>query len=118
MKYIRYVFDDEAQAKSKIESFHTVDADGSKTRTVNASFIEIGKFVLSDAILDENDVEVTPAVLSEGWSVDVLWNDLSDVYAEVEDGEESELVLVSEAVSPEGWSDYEIYPVTPMHTIL
>tara|TARA_R110000796_G_scaffold13560_1_gene43740 strand:+ start:2513 stop:2851 length:339 start_codon:yes stop_codon:yes gene_type:complete len=111
MKYIRYVFDDEAQAKSKIESFHTVDADGSKTRTVNASFIEIGKFVLSDAILDENDVEVTPAVLSEGWSVDVLWNDLSDTFDE-ETGD-----VVTAALSPEGWLGYEVYPVTPMHVL-
>ena len=111
MKYIRYVFDDEAQAKSKIKSFHSVDSEGNKVKTINASFIEIGKFVLSQAELDEEGAELVPAVLSEGWSVDVLWNDSSDTFDE-ETGE-----LITAAVSPSGWTIYEIYPVTPMHVL-
>ena len=88
MTYLRYEFNDKEQAEEKI----------SKLEDVNASFIKLNKFVITEGTYDEEGNELTAPVMSEGYAVDVLWRDLD--------------------ASPYGWKTYEVYPNTPKHKIL
>ena len=88
MIYIRYEFNDKEQAEAKILA---------QGEDVNASFIRLGKFVLTEGVYDEDGVEVTAPILSSGYAVDVLWRDLD--------------------ASPYGWKTYETHPNTPRHVI-
>ena len=93
MIYIRYEFNDKAQAESKIDAFYNEDGE----LTMDASFIMLGKFVLTEGVYDEDGVEITAPILSSGYAVDVLWRDLD--------------------ASPYGWKTYETYPNTPKHRL-
>ena len=93
MIYIRYEFNDKAQAESKIEAFYNEDGE----LTMDASFIRLDKFVLTEGIYDEEGVEITAPIFSSGYAVDVLWRDLE--------------------ASPYGWKSYETYPNTPRHKL-
>ena len=93
MIYLRYEFNDKEQAESKIDAFY--DADG--VLTIDASFIRLDKFVLTEATYDEEGVEITAPIFSSGYAVDVLWRDLD--------------------ASPYGWKSYETYPNTPRHKL-
>jgi len=93
MIYLRYEFNDKEQAEAKIGAFYNEDGE----LTINASFIRLGKFVLTEGVYDEDGVEVTAPILSSGFAVDVLWRDLD--------------------ASPYGWKTYETYPKTPRHII-
>ena len=93
MIYIRYEFNDKEQAESKIGAFY--DADD--VLTIDAAFIRLDKFVLTEGIYDEEGVEITAPIFSTGYSVDVLWRDLD--------------------ASPYGWKSYEKHPVTPRHKL-
>ena len=97
MIYKRYEFNDQEQAESKIDLFFDIDEDGNKVQSIEASFIKLNKFVLEQGEYDEQEEEITPPVLSEGYAVDVLWNDLDE--------------------SPYGWRTYEVEPETPKHKI-
>ena len=109
MIYKKYVFNNKEQAESKIDAFFELDEEENKVQKVNASFINLGKFVLVEGKRNEDGEEIIAPILSEGWSVDVLWNDISDTTDE--DG------VVTLGQSPYGWKSYEINPVTPMHKI-
>ena len=87
MIYIRYEFNDKEQAEEKI----------AKLEDVNASFIKLDKFVITEGVYDEDGVELTAPVLSEGYALDVLWRDLDK--------------------SPYGWKTYEVEPSEPRHVI-
>ena len=87
MIYLRYEFNDKEQAEEKI----------AKLEDVNASFIKLDKFVVTEGIYDEDGVELTAPVLSEGYALDVLWREL--------DG------------SPYGWKSYEVEPTNPKHVL-
>jgi len=97
MIYKRYEFNDQAQAESKIDSFFDLDQEGNKVQNVKASFIKLNKFVLEQGEYDEAGEEVIPPVLSSGYAVDVLWNDLD--------------------ASPYGWKSYEVEPESPKHRL-
>ena len=87
MIYLRYEFNDKAQADSKIAA----------QEDVNASFIKLDKFVMTEGVYDEEGNEITAPVLSNGYAVDVLWRDLDK--------------------SPYGWKTYEVTPSEPKHKL-
>ena len=87
MIYLRYEFNDKEQAEEKI----------AKLEDVNASFIKLNKFVMTEGTYDEEGVELTAPVLSEGYALDVLWRDLD--------------------ASPYGWKTYEVEPSNPKHKL-
>ena len=88
MIYIRYEFNDKAQAEAKILA---------QGEDVNASFIRLDKFVMTEGTYDEEGVEITAPVMSIGYAVDVLWRDLE--------------------ASPYGWKSYEVTPTIPKHRL-
>jgi len=87
MIYLRYEFNDKEQAESKI----------AKLEDVNASFIKLDKFVMTEGTYDSEGVEITAPILSEGYALDVLWRDLD--------------------ASPYGWKTYEVEPSNPKHRL-
>ena len=87
MIYLRYEFNDKEQAEAKI-----LAQEG-----VNAAFIKLNKFILTEGVYDEDGVEITAPIFSSGYSVDVLWRDLE--------------------ASPYGWKSYEKHPETPRHNL-
>ena len=97
MIYKRYEFNDQEQAESKIDLFFDLDEEGNKVQNIKASFIKLNKFVLEQGEYDEQGEEITAPVLSSGFAVDVLWNDLDE--------------------SPYGWKSYEVEPESPKHRI-
>ena len=88
MIYLRYEFNDKEQAEEKI----------AKLEGVNADFIRLNKFILTEGTYDEDGNEITAPILSEGYAVDVLWRDLD--------------------ASPYGWKTYEVEPSNPKHKLL
>ena len=88
MIYLRYEFNDKEQAEDKI----------AKLEDVNAAFIKLNKFVMTEGTYDSEGVEITAPILSEGYAVDVLWRDLD--------------------ASPYGWKSYEVEPSNPKHKLL
>ena len=88
MIYLRYEFNDKEQAEDKI----------AKLEDVNAAFIRLNKFVITEGTYDSEGVEITAPVMSEGYAVDVLWRDLD--------------------ASPYGWKSYEVTPSNPKHKLL
>jgi len=88
MIYLRYEFNDKEQAESKI-----LAQEG-----VNAAFIKLNKFILTEGAYDDEGVELTAPILSEGYALDVLWRDLD--------------------ASPYGWKSYEVEPSNPKHSLL
>ena len=88
MIYLRYEFNDKTQAAAKI----------AKLEDVNAAFIKLNKFVMTEGTYDSEGVEITAPILSEGYALDVLWRDLD--------------------ASPYGWKSYEVEPSNPKHKLL
>jgi hypothetical protein len=88
MKYLRYQFNDKEQAEEKI----------AKLEDINAAFIKLDKFVMTEGTYDSEGVEITAPVMSEGYAVDVLWRDID--------------------ASPYGWKSYEVTPTNPKHKLL
>jgi hypothetical protein len=87
MIYIRYEFNDKAQADSKILA----------QKDVNASFIKLDKFVMTEGVYDEDGVEITAPIFSTGYALDVMWRDLD--------------------ASPYGWKSFEVTPTEPKHKL-
>jgi hypothetical protein len=88
MIYLRYEFNDKEQAEDKI----------AKLEDVNAAFIKLNKFVITEGTYDSEGVEITAPVMSTGYALDVLWRDLD--------------------ASPYGWKSYEVTPSNPKHKLL
>ena len=88
MIYLRYEFNDKAQADTKIEALG---------EDVNAAFIRLNKFVMTEGTYDSEGAEITAPVLSEGYALDVLWRDLDK--------------------SPYGWKSFEVEPSNPKHKL-
>ena len=64
----KYKFTSKEQFDAKLESLVDVKFDKA----------ELGHIVLASAVVDEEGVEVTPEVISEGWHVDMIWHDIED----------------------------------------
>jgi len=88
MIYLRYEFNDKEQAEEKI----------AKLEDVNAAFIKLNKFVMTEGTYDSEGVEITAPIVSNGYALDVLWRDLD--------------------ASPYGWKSYEVTPSNPKHKLL
>ena len=88
MIYLRYEFNDKTQAEDKILA---------QGEDVNASFIRLDKFVMTEGTYDEEGVELTAPIFSEGYALDVLWRDLD--------------------ASPYGWKSFEVTPTEPKHKL-
>ncbi len=74
MKYTfrKYEFTDAASAQSAIDALG-VDEEGNATHRHTISML--GRIVTTPATFDEEGEELTPAVLADNYSVDVLWRD-------------------------------------------
>ena len=73
MKISKYEFIDEAQANSKIEGLG-INEEGNPTH--NHTVVKLGYITISPATFDENGDEISPAVHSDKFHVDVMWKDL------------------------------------------
>ena len=94
MIYLKYRFNNKEQAETKIGAFYNEEG----TLTIDAAFIKLNKFVMTEGTYDSEGVEITAPILSEGYAVDVLWRDLD--------------------ASPYGWKSYEVEPSNPKHKLL
>jgi hypothetical protein len=74
MKIGKYEFDSKEQAKKKIEALNKEDAEGNIIPHNNA-IVELGHIVLEQAEYDEDGSLIKEAVLSDKYSVDVMWQD-------------------------------------------
>jgi hypothetical protein len=74
MKYTfrKYEFTDAASAQSAIDALG-IDDDGNATH--RHTIATLGHIVTTAAIYDDDGNELTPAVLADNYSVDVLWRD-------------------------------------------
>ena len=71
MKFRKYEFGSKAAATTKINALG-VDEDGNPTHS--HSIVRLGHLVVTEATYDEEGEELTPAVLADNYSVDVLWD--------------------------------------------
>ncbi len=79
MKISKYEFDDEASALSKIAALpHATDEDGNDYATHSHTIVKLGHIVLTAGVYDEEGNETQAPVLSDKYSVDVLWKDLEE----------------------------------------
>ena len=76
MRYFRkYEFSTEAEARAAIDALGTAtDMEGNEVPTHPHAIVHIGHIVTTPATMDEQGNELTPAVLSDAYSVDVLWS--------------------------------------------
>jgi hypothetical protein len=80
MKISKYEFDDEASALSKIAALpHSTDEDGNSHPSHKHTIVKLGHIVLEQGEYDEEGNETKAPVLSDKYSVDVLWKDLEEV---------------------------------------
>jgi len=85
----KYEFDSKEKAQEKIDALpHSQDEEGNSYPSHKHTIVKLGFIAIQDATYDEQGDELTPAVLSDKYSVDVLWSDLDE--------------------SPYGWKSYEI----------
>ena len=82
MKYLfrKYEFTTEAEARAAIDALGTAtDMEGNEVPTHRHTIATLGHIVTTPATYDEegegNVTELTPAVLADNYSVDVLWRD-------------------------------------------
>ena len=71
----KYEFNDQAQAIEKINGLG-IDEDGNATHP--HTIVKLGYIVTTPATYDEDGEELTAPVLSDKYSVDVLWVGLED----------------------------------------
>jgi len=64
----KYEFNSKEQFDTKLEALVDVKFDKA----------ELGHIVLASAVVDEEGVEVSPEVISEGWHVDMIFHDIED----------------------------------------
>ncbi len=85
----KYEFDSQEKAQEKIDALpHSQDEEGNSYPSHKHTIVKLGFIAIQNATYDEQGDELTPAVLSDKYSVDVLWSDLDE--------------------SPYGWKSYEI----------
>jgi len=79
MKISKYEFNDEASALSKIAALpHAKDEDGNDYPTHKHTIVKLGFIVLEQGEYDAEGKETKAPVLSDKYSVDVLWKDLEE----------------------------------------
>lgn len=86
----KYEFDSKEQAETKIAALpHIIDElTGESYLEANHTIVHLGFLIINTPEYDDNGDEVVAPVYSDKYSVDVLWDGLSE--------------------SPYGWKTYEI----------
>ena len=98
MKYIfkKYEFQDEATAQARIDALpHQEGEDGNSYPAYSHTIVKLGNVVIEQGTNDDEGNELTAPVLSDKYSIDVLWN-------------ASELTSDGEVQYPYGWVSKEI----------
>lgn len=97
MEYLfkKYEFDSQEQAEEKIAALpHNTDEEGNKWLAARHTIVKLGYLVVTPAEREENEngelIKTKDAVLTDKYSVDVLWEELEE--------------------SPYGWKSYEVNP--------
>ena len=113
MKISKYEFDDEASALSKIAALpHSTDVDGNSHPSHKHTIVKLGHIVLEQGEYDEEGNETKAPVLSDKYSVDVLWNEPEITTVDVEAVLDEEGMVVTPAETsiayPYGWASKEI----------
>jgi len=76
MKIGKYEFNSQTEAQAKIDVLGTAtDEDGNTHPTHKNAIVHLGNIVTQKGTYDEEGVELTPPVLSDKYSIDVLWMD-------------------------------------------
>ena len=79
MKISKYEFDSQEQAELKIAALpHAKDEDGNDYPTHKHTIVKLGFIVLEQGEYDAEGKETKAPVLSDKYSVDVLWKDLEE----------------------------------------
>jgi len=84
----KYEFDSQAQAEAKIDALPSETIDDIKYPAHNHAIVKLGFIIIEQGQYDDELNEIKAPVLSDKYSVDVLWDNLSE--------------------SPYGWKSYEI----------
>ena len=81
MKIGKYEFNSQEQAKTKIEGLGVeTDENGNTYPTHNNTIVELGYITLEQGQYDEGGNVIVEPVLSDKYSVDVLWQDSEEAY--------------------------------------
>ena len=79
MKISKYEFDSQEQAETKIAALpHATDEDGNDYATHSHTIVKLGFITLEKGEYDAEGKETKAPVLSDKYSVDVLWKDLEE----------------------------------------
>ena len=79
MKISKYEFSSQEAAELKIASLpHAKDEDGNDYATHSHTIVKLGFIVLEQGEYNEEGEETKAPVLSDKYSVDVLWKDLEE----------------------------------------
>ena len=79
MKISKYEFDSQEQAETKIAALpHATDEDGNDYPTHKHTVVKLGFITLEQGEYDAEGKETKAPVLSNKYSVDVLWKDLEE----------------------------------------
>ena len=113
MKISKYEFSDEASALSKIASLpHAKDENGNDYPTHKHTIVKLGFIVLEQGEYDAEGEETKAPVLSDKYSVDVLWTEAEITTVESEAVLDEDGMVVTPAVTsvdhPYGWKSKAI----------
>lgn len=97
MNISKYAFNSKEQFQTKYKTLFTKNEEGNLIPEFKFAVVEIGYLVQEQATQDEEGNELTPAIYSETYHVDVAW------FLKDEFNEEGELL---EKDHPNGWRDY------------
>ena len=91
--YKKYTFNSKEKAEGLINALPTIEEDGIVYPNYRHTIVKLGYSTVEDGEYDEEGNEITPPVLSDKYSVDVLWKGL-----ELDDN--------GDPVYPAGWQQY------------
>jgi len=113
MKISKYEFDSQEAAELKIAALpHSTDEDGNSHPSHSHTIVKLGHIVLEQSEYDEEGNETKAPVLSDKYSVDVLWNEPEITTVEQEAVLDEDGMVVTPAVTsvdhPYGWKSKAI----------
>ena len=113
MKISKYEFDSQEAAELKIAALpHSTDEDGNSHPSHKHTIVKLGYIVLEQGEYDEEGEETKAPVLSDKYSVDVLWNEPEITTVDVEAVLDEDGMVVTPAVTsvdhPYGWKSKAI----------
>ena len=100
MKISKYEFDSQEAAELKIAALpHSTDEDGNSHPSHSHTIVKLGFIVLEQGEYDEEGEETKAPVLSDKYSVDVLWNEPEITTVDVEAVLDEDGMVVTPAVT-------------------